>query len=124
LPTDTYAVALFVSSTSGFAGPTADIGTTPALFNSSGGDYELTILNSGSSVFFGLVSTTPITRIFIGSQLTNQSPLSIQSFEIGENLPVSSTPEVSTLALIGSGLLGLGFLRRPSVRGLPPVRRT
>ena len=118
LPANTYAIAMFVSSVSGFAGPYAGINTTLTAFNASGSDYELSIASSSSSVFFGLVSDTPITQLFIGSPFSGNSALRVLDFQTGQNLPVTETPEASTLAMIGSGLLLVRFLRRPALRRL------
>jgi len=113
LPGDTYAIALFLSSVSGFAGPNVGINTTLTAFNTSGGDYELSIANSGSAVFFGLVSTTPIAQLFIGSPFAGNNALRILSFETGQDIPVTA-PEPSTFVLLGGGLLAIRLLRKPA----------
>lgn len=118
LPLNTYAVAMFVSSVSGSSNPWESLTTTPTLFNGGAVDYQLNISSSSASVFFGLVSTTPISRLFIGNLYSGNSPIRILNFETGQNLPVTETPEASTLAMIGSGLLLVRFLRRPALRRL------
>jgi hypothetical protein len=113
LPANTYAFAMFVSSTAGFAGPWVELVSSPSNFNNGNANYNLTIANSGDSQFFGIISNTAISSIFIGDLQASQSPIRIQSFEEGGP---ASTPEVSTFLLIGTGLALMRFLRRRQQR--------
>ncbi len=113
LPANTYAFAMFVSSTSGFAGPYVELVSSPTDFNHTNGNYTLSINSSSDSQFFGIISNTAIASIFIGDLDAFQSPIRIQSFETGGPAP---TPEVSTFLLIGSGLVLMRFLRRRQQR--------
>ena len=109
LPANTYAFAMFVSVFSGFGNPLVELGDR----NVSLSNYGLAIPNSSTSVFFGIVSSTPLSSLFIGNFGNNDGAVEIQSFEIGGPAP---TPEVSTFLLIGSGLVLMRFLRRRQQR--------
>jgi hypothetical protein len=118
LPANTYAFAMFVSSTSGFAGPWVELVSSPSDFNNSNGNYNMSISSSSDSQFFGIISNTAISSIFIGDLQASQSPVRIQSFEEGGPAD-ASTPEVSTFLSIGSGLILMRFLRRRQQRRRP-----
>jgi hypothetical protein len=111
LPANTYAFAMFVSSTSAFAGPYVELVNSPTNFNHTNGNYTLSINSSSDSQFFGIISDTAISSIFIGDLEAFQSPIRIQSFETGGPADTSA-PEVSTFLLIGTGLVLMRFLRR------------
>jgi hypothetical protein len=111
LPANTYAVGLFLSTTSGFASPY--IVQLLSDFNLSNANYTVSISNSGDSQFFGIISNTPLSNLYLGDLLFNQSPIRITSLEIGQSGgSVSATPEPATFALIGVGLIALRFLRK------------
>jgi hypothetical protein len=120
LPANTYAFAMRVSAAS-FASPYVELINSAADFNGGNADFNLVITSSSDSQFFGIISSTPITSLFIGN-LTSSGALRINDFALGTTGATSETPEMSTMGLIGSGLLGLGFLRRRAVHkpdGLP-----
>jgi hypothetical protein len=108
LPANTYAFAVFVSTVSSFGSPFVELGDRIV----SNSNYSLVIPNNSTSVFFGIISDTPISNLFIGN-LGNDGAVKIQSFEIGGPAP---TPEVSTFLLIGTGLVLMRFLRRRQQR--------
>ena len=114
LPANTYAFAMFVSSSANFAGPYVELVGSPSNFNHTNGNYTLSISSSSDSQFFGIISDTAISSIFLGDLDAFQSPIRIQSFEEGGP---ASTPEVSTFLSIGSGLILMRFLRRRQQRG-------
>ncbi len=113
LPANTYAFAMFVagcnSTCTGFPFGLATVGL--GTHGSYGSSYNLTLPAAGPAQFFGIVSTTPITSIFLASAYNN-AYLGLSSFEIGEGSEMTSAPEVSTFITMGAGLLGLYFLRR------------
>jgi hypothetical protein len=108
LPSDTYAVAMYLSVASGFASPF--ITTSLSDLNTTNANYSVTISNSSDSQFFGLISDTPLSSLFIGDLYAFQGPVRILSFEIGQQ--VATTPEPSTFILVGAGLLMVRVLRR------------
>jgi len=64
--------------------------------------------------FIGLVSSTPISTIWIGP-ITGTGTTQLNDFEIGEQgqvLPPADTPEIATFLMIGIGLISLRFLPR------------
>lgn len=104
LPANTYAFAMFLSTVSGFGSPYLELNDRIV----SHSNYSLTVPDSSTSVFFGIVSNTPLTSLFLGN-LGSGGNVEIQSFETGGPAP---TPEISTFLLIGSGLVLMRFLRR------------
>jgi hypothetical protein len=112
LPANTYAFAMSdvgCSPTCGsllFMIATVGLGTQ----SSHGTPYNMTINAGGPGQFFGIISSTQISSIFIASSY-NTSNLAIESFEIGTESG-GATPEPSTYLLIGSGFIGLYFLRK------------
>jgi hypothetical protein len=113
LPANTYAFAMFLSTVSGFGSPYVELNDRIV----SHSNYSLTVPNSSTSVFFGIVSDTPITSLFLGNLGNIDGKVEIQSFETGGPAPTdTSTPEVSTFLLIGSGLVLMRFLRRRQQR--------
>jgi len=119
LPANTYAFAMLVSSVSGTADPFVELVSSPSNFNTSG-NYTLSISSSSDSEFFGIISNTAISSIFVGDLFFSQSPITIQSFEVGGPAP---TPEVSTFLLIGTGLVLMRFLRRRRQRRPQTIAR-
>jgi hypothetical protein len=103
LPANTYAVAFNVTTLagSGFTNLWVALGD----HNVNGTNYNVSIGSGGSVQFFGITSTTPLTELFIGP-IGGGGRLQLNDFEIGE------TPEVSTVTMMGSGLLLLALLRR------------
>lgn len=118
LPPNTYAVGMFLSSTANFANPFAV--TSLAHFNLTNANYDVVISNSGDSQFFGLISNTPLTTLFLGDLLSFQSPIRILSLETGAS--VTTTPEASTFGLIGVGLIAIRLLRRRGIARNGPLR--
>jgi hypothetical protein len=107
LPANTYAVAFDLTSAAGsqFTFLGAELGD----HNVSASNYNISLPNGGGSVqFFGIISSTPISEIFVGPS-TGGSAFQINDFALGQ---VAPTPEASSAALIGGGLVLLGVLRR------------
>ena len=104
LPANTYAFAMSITTLSGFGSPVVEIGDH--ILNNA--NYGIIIPSGGSVQFFGIISSTPLTQLFVG-QPTSGGRLQINDFELGEATP---TPETSSAALIGSGLVLVGILRR------------
>jgi hypothetical protein len=104
LPANTYAFAMDITTLSGFGSPVVEIGD----HNLNNANYQIIIPSGGSVQFFAIISDTPLTQLFVG-QSTSGGRLQINDFELGEATP---TPEASSAALIGGGLVLLGVLRR------------
>lgn len=104
LPANTYAFAMDITTVSGFGSPVVE----PGDHNVNNSNYGILIPTGGSVQFFSIVSSTPISELFVGPT-SSSGRLQINDFELGESSP---TPEVSTIVLIGSGLVVLGLLRR------------
>ncbi len=106
LPANTYAFAMQITTPagSGFTNPWIAVGN----HNVAGTDYNIIIPSGGNVQFFGIISDTPLTQLFVGP-LSGGSRLQINDFELGESSP---TPEASSATLIGGGLLLFGILRR------------
>jgi hypothetical protein len=107
LPPNTYAVAFNLTSATGsiFTFLGAELGD----HNVSATNYNIILPSGGGSVqFFGIISSVPLTEIFVGPA-NAASPFQINDFELGEATP---TPEGSSAALIGGGLVLLGVVRR------------
>lgn len=106
LPANTYAFAMEITTPagSGFTNPWVAVGD----HNISSTNYNIIIPSGGSIQFFGIISDTPLSQLFVGS-IGGGSPLQINDFELGQSSP---TPEASSAALIGGGLVLLGVLRR------------
>ena len=105
LPANTYAVAFMLATVSGF-------GSQQVVLNGRNvfsTNYEITVPNSTSPQFFGIVSDTPITSIFVGNLGNIDGRVQINSFELGQTAP---TPEASSMALIGAGLVAIALVRR------------
>jgi hypothetical protein len=107
LPANTYAVAFDLTSATGSQFTYAGVGLGDHNVSSTG--YDIILPSNGGSVqFFGIISSVPLTEIFVGPG-SGGSPFQINDFELGE---VAPTPEASSAALIGGGLVLLGILRR------------
>jgi hypothetical protein len=106
LPANTYAFAMEITTPagSGFTNPWVAVGD----HNVNATNYNIIIPSGGSIQFFGIISATPLSQLFVGS-IAGGSPLQINDFELGQSSP---TPEASSAALIGGGLVLLGVLRR------------
>ena len=65
--------------------------------------------SSSSLTFFGITSDTAITSLDISS---TQGTLLLDNFQFGTAQPDQPVAEATTMILIGTGLLGLPFLRR------------
>ena len=104
LPANTYAFAMSITTLSGFGSPVVEIGD----HNLNNANYGIIIPSGGSVQFFAIISSTPLTQLFVG-QPTSGGRLQINDFELGEATP---TPEASSAALIGGGLVLVGVLRR------------
>ena len=112
LPANTYAIAMVVGE-SAFTQPFIELVSSPSNLNTTTNDlFQLTISNSSSPQFFGIVSDTPISSVFVWNGAPGGT-LNIQSFEMGqESGGGSATPEAATFFTMGGGLIGLYFLRR------------
>ena len=106
LPANTYAVAFDITTLtgSGFTSLWVALGD----HNLSGANYNVVVTSGGNLQFFAITSTTPLTELFFGP-MSFGGRLQLNDFELGQESP---TPEVSTVSLMGSGLLLLGLLRR------------
>ena len=107
LPSNTYAIAFWATTVSGHAYPMIELGDR----NLNNANYQLIIPSSTSPQFFGILSDTPLTSLFIGDLGGSDGILQIQSLELGQNSS-AATPEISSLAFIGTGLLLFGLLLR------------
>jgi hypothetical protein len=103
LPANTYAVAFSITTLSGGGLPSVELGD----HNLSMANYGIVIPTGGSIQFFSIISTTPLGELFVGQSFGGH--LQLNDFEIGQESP---TPELSSVSLMGSGLLLLGLLRR------------
>lgn len=103
LPAFTYGVAFNITTAPGSSFTNLGVGLGDHNVNSQG--YSIFVTSAGNVQFFGIVSTTPISELFIGPP-ANGGRLQLNDFEIAQ------TPEVSSVILMGSGLLLLGFMRR------------
>ena len=78
-------------------------------------DDSFAMINLSDIVFVGVKSSTPITSIWIGPLGSQSEKIQINNFEI----PPAGTPEVSTTALLGTGLIllfGIGRWRKAAER--------
>lgn len=105
LPANTYALAFSITTLSGAGIPSVELGD----HNLSMANYGIVIPTGGSIQFFSIISTTPLGELFVGQALG--SHLQLNDFEIGQEQE-SATPELSSVSLMGSGLLLLSLLRR------------
>jgi|GEM_PF-5392427 len=113
LPANTYAVAFNLTSASG--SPFTYLGAEVGDHNVSATNYNIILPGGGGSVqFFGIISTAPLTQIFVGPA-SGGGPFQINDFEIGQAGESSATPEPATAALIGGGLVLVGLLRRRGI---------
>ncbi|HML18917.1 MAG TPA: PEP-CTERM sorting domain-containing protein [Bryobacteraceae bacterium] len=108
LPSNVYALEIMVSVTEGLANPCVELVTSASSFNGTNCNNQLNISSSSDVEFVGVVSTSPIADVFIGSIGAGQ-PLAISGIELGTESP---TPEAGTLLLIGTGLVGMRFMNR------------
>ena len=109
LPANTYALAFnFTMTGSSFSTYYEAVGD----HNVNGTNYSVNVIGAGSNQFFAITSTAPISSIFIGPN-SSAGHLQINDFEIGQ---AAAVPEVSTIVLIGSGLVLLGLVRRNRLR--------
>ncbi len=104
LPANTYAVAFSITTVSGVGPSSVELGD----HNLNLANYGVVIPSGGSVQFFSIISTTPLGELFVGEQGIG-GHLQLNDFEIGQESP---TPELSSVRLLGSGLLLLGLLRR------------
>src|ERR1700676_3541424 len=116
LPANTSAFAMQITTpaNSGFTTAMVELGDH-IVTNSN---YTINIPSAGSVQFFGIISSTPLPTLFVGP-LGTGSKLQISDFEIGQATP---TPEISTIALIGSGLVLVGLMRRRRLHNRIEVR--
>jgi len=103
LPANTYALAFNITTFSGFGNPSVELGD----HNVNGNNYSIVIPTGGSIQFFSIISDTPLSQVFVGQNFGGR--LQLNDFEIGQESP---TPEPASVALLGSGLVLLGFLHR------------
>lgn len=112
LPANTYAVAFSITTLSGAGIPSVELGD----HNLSLANYGIVIPTSGSIQFFSIISTTPLGELYVGQSFGGH--LQLNDFEIGQESP---TPELSSVSLLGSGLVLLGLLRRRVHKPNSPV---
>jgi hypothetical protein len=106
LPANTYAVAFNLTTAAGSGFTNLGVGVGDHNVNATG--YSMFVTSGGNVQFFGIVSSTPLTELFIGPSSFG-GKIQLNDFELGQSAP---TPEVSTVTLMGSGLLLVGLLRR------------
>jgi len=107
MPANTYAFGMFVSSAAG-TGATPNVDIVPV---SGSSDWALSTY-SGATPFFGIVSSTPITALYLGN-VGGGGALAINSFVLGSQQdPVSEAPEAPAFLLTGTGLMVIRRLRR------------
>jgi hypothetical protein len=105
LPANTYALAFTITNLLGASGqPMVALNN----LNLSAANYTIVIPNGSSPQFFGIISDTAISSIFVGN-LNGGGTLQINDFKLGQSSP---TPEASSAVLIGGGLVLVGVLRR------------
>lgn len=112
LPANTYAVAFMLVTVSGF-GSQQIVLNGRDVFSTN---YSISVPNASSPQFFGILSDTPIASIFVGNLGNLDGKVQINSFELGQASP---TPEVSSMLLIGSGLIAIATLGRRRRVSLP-----
>ena len=105
LPANTYAVAFMLATVSGF-GSQQIVLNGRDVFSTN---YSITVPNATSPQFFGILSDTAITSIFVGNLGNLDGRVQINSFALGQAAP---TPEGSSLGLIGGGLVVIALMRR------------
>ena len=118
LPPNTFAFAMVVQSC--FNGSCSSIPFTLATVGlgtdlSFGTNYGLTIPQGGPAQFFGIVSDSALSSLFLSVGFSN-GLLSVNSFEIGQGSGTPDVPEAATFFTMGGGLIGLYFWRRPRLR--------
>jgi len=120
-PSDVYAIGLYI--TSGLPS------TKNWAYGPSGGTVGL---SNASVIFLGVISETPLAALPTITLTATQSSsgLQVTSFNIAKMAsgpPPSETPEPSTFALVGTGLIALPWMarrrRRGSSRSLPSAAR-
>lgn len=105
MPADTYAFAMIVTSATG-TGSMPNLDVVPV---SASSDWTLSTY-SGASPFFGIISSTPITTVYLGN-VGGGGALAISSFEYGTQSS-TETPEAPAFFMTGGGLILLQKLRR------------
>ena len=109
LPSNTYAVAFMLATVPGFGSQQVVLNGRDVFST----NYSITVPNSTSPQFFGILSDTPIASIFVGNLGNLDGKVQIHSFELGQAAP---TPEGSSFVLIGGGLVAIALLRRRRAR--------
>ncbi len=107
LPADTYALGMVLGANL-FSSPWIELVTSPSDLNTGANAQYQMFIPGASTQFFGIVSDTAITSIFVWNS-GGGGILNLQSFELGQESPV---PEAGTFLTMGGGLLGLYFCRR------------
>jgi hypothetical protein len=120
LPANTYAIAMVVGA-SAFSNTFIELVSSPSSLNTGSNDLFQLYIAGGTSQFFGIVSDAPIASVFVWNEGSAGATLNVQSFEVGDESGSGggsgATPEPTTSALIGGGLVGIYFLRRRGTRG-------
>ena len=109
-PTSVYAFGAEFALTSYLPGSGFCFEVNQSSYNqSSNCDNTFAILSSGDVAFVGVVSSVPITSIWVGPSANQTETIQINNFDIpGQD---DSAPEGSTMVLLGSGLILLGAIR-------------
>jgi hypothetical protein len=115
LPAETFAFAADITTTTASGGFCIEVNHS-SYNTSSNCDDVFAVSSPSNTQFIGVVSTVPITSIWFGPDSPSSVATEVVKFEIGD------VPEVSTFALIGSGLIFLGALRRRKKPGAGPSR--
>jgi hypothetical protein len=85
LPANTYAFAMILTTVSGFGSPYVEL--NDRIVNNS--NYSMVVPSGGTQEFFGILSDTAITSIFLGNISTDNlsGKVQIDSFELAGPLP-------------------------------------
>jgi hypothetical protein len=105
LPPNVFAFGANITVPSGFGIFCGSVDTTD-----SGCSNQLIVTGSGDTKFFGVVSSTAISTIWIGTS-AGASP-GFVDFQYATGSEASTVPEAKSILLLGAGLVLLGLLRR------------
>jgi len=111
LPANTFAIAFSITTVSGFGSPVVEL--NDRILNNA--NYQIVIPNGSTTAFFGIISDVALTSLFVGNNGAGGA-VKLGDFELGQGAAEAETPELSSLALLGTGLLLFGLIRRRRVQ--------